>query len=928
VALLVALFSATLAFASANSDREATLRQISRYGFTNEIQDNGSFEGKNTSQTSLGTHTADGGSPGYITGRTFQDRQNWYNPGRSVEWRHSPRIHFGIGAQLVGGDDLAAAAVWTEYTMFDPTTAPNGVWQSNVMLQTDPLNYTGRYHHVDVDETGHIVISVYTATPAITDDPNNCETFWDAAGPGAYGTFIGDTLPQSISLDPTETMGYPKMDYQEYNGVYTTHLVAIQWPTPRTVSYWRRVGGNPTAQGWEYHLISDDITIVGEYAIAASRGDGPEGNKVVIAWIQDDSEGTTDDDNDNIVFVESVDGGASWPVMGSETSIINIDYDPEFNNYLPWCEIVALYDTDGYVHLAYNAGGTIDGVSQGIDPARIYHWSNRVSGTNGGGTLSIVHIADFYNLAAMCGRAGGNVTNAANVQISQCNERLYMTWSQFGDPDVGDTLDCPVDNEWNGGINADVYMSVSLSLDGGLWDRGRNLTNSKTPGCDSTADNNCDHDNYASPTRYGMNVASMSDTYWNAVPEAFQVRDFLDADFPDTGWYIDVHYVNDLYAEVAPWMDEPVWTYSPMKWFRLPCVAPVIAPAIACDQSDFLTPTDWVRIGTPEVIGDIVVDNIGNDILTIDSITADVTVGQPGWVSIANVPSTIGAAGSAFFDVTINPGGIVTTQEILTADILISSDDPNNPTITAFSINTVIADTVVQVIWDTVQTSAGFALTVANQGGAGSSGVGQVNMDFVYVDESGPECDSTQDVYLYDLCPVVMYDGSGDAGSYSWGPFWTPARAEVFNFFPVHDGMQSEKTDAGDYQQYRTGTFVTCDSTLGSTKYWIAPSDDVSFVIEKWEIYSYNEGSVTGARFGEWIDWDIPSGTNGNEGGTVAVPGHVDYVYQQGVVRSATVPERGSPLRRFRFAWILLYIRKRNRSGSQPYRPVWWFCQP
>jgi hypothetical protein len=698
---------------------------------------------------------------------------------------------------------------------------------------------------------------------------------------------MGDTIPQSITMNEAAIVGYPGLAFQEYNGTYTTHVVAYENILPAGwVTYYRRVGPNPTSGNWESTFISGEVNWSICYAIACSQGDGPEGNKVAVAWLRNEGTGVGDDADadDNIAYVESTDGGATWPGLETPTTIINIVSEPGETDWLPWCEVDALYDTDGYLHLVYNAGGTIDGASQGIDPARIYHWTNRVAGPNAGGTLSLVHIADFHGLASMCGRAGTNRTNASNAVISQCNDRLYLLWQQFGDPDAGDSLDCPVDNVFLGGYNADLYLSVSLSLDGSLWDRGRNLTNSHNQDCDSTAANNCDHDHYASPSRRGMNVAAMGDTYWGAVPEAFQVRDALDADYPDDGWYLDIHYIDDLYPEPAPWEDEPVWTYNPMKWFRLPCVAPIIQPAVTSLQPDFLAPTDWVKSGNPVVLEDVAVENLGNDVLTVNSITADVTTGQASWISITEVPGTVAAGDAGYYDVTLNPGGVVTTQELLVADIVISSNDPINPTLTAFSINTIIADTVVQVVWDTVQTPLGFGLTVANQGGAGNSGIGRVNLDFVYTDSTGPECDSAENVYLYDLCPIIMFDGSGDPGTYSWGPFWTPARSADYNFVSVPDGVEAVKCDGDGFVQYRSHTFVTSDSTLGCIKHWVAPGEDVSWVIEKWEIYSYNGTSVTGARFGEWIDWDIPSGTDGNEGGVVADAGSVDYVYQQGVV--------------------------------------------
>jgi hypothetical protein len=158
--ILTVIFVAVLAIGSyASSKADGRLNQIQRYGFTKATTDISlTTTGKNTSTTSLGAFSADGGSPGYITGRTYQDRVNWFSPGNTVGWAHTPNIHFAIGAQPLGGDDDDVSAKWTEYTMFDPTTAPNGVWQTPVMLHTDPFNYNGKMHQLAVDETGHALI--------------------------------------------------------------------------------------------------------------------------------------------------------------------------------------------------------------------------------------------------------------------------------------------------------------------------------------------------------------------------------------------------------------------------------------------------------------------------------------------------------------------------------------------------------------------------------------------------------------------------------------------------------------------------------------------------------------------------------------------------------------------------------------------------
>ena len=867
--------------ADSKLDLDASLRLAQDYGFAEESM-TGRSTGGMQGATSLGSYSADGNSPGYIIGRSYCDRPAWYHGRHMVDWRGPhPQVHFVYEAQLLPDDDPSIAAQWMDYTAFDPTTAPNGVFNSTIMMHPYPLSHTARYPQLDVDETGHALLAGAGMNPS--DIQYQPEIYWDVAGPGAYGSFLVDTIPQALTADPDLSTGYPMIEYSEYEGSWVTHVLALDFTTPNQLCYYRRVGGNPTIGGWSMTSITDDRA--GHRTIVVSRATGARADRVAVVWVQDQP----GSDLSNVVYKESLDGGLTWPALGTETGIL--DFSETGTYYMAWCELDAMYDTDGYLHIVFPTMECVDGASQGIDPARLYHWTDRVAGPNAGGTLSLIAIADFNGLNPMCGRAGMNVANLAKGAISECNGRLYVVWQQFGDVAAGDTTDCPVDNEWQGGYNADLYLSVSLGLNGNLWDQGRNLTNSHNPDCDSTTANNCDHDNYHSLARYGMNGqdATLGDLYWGAVPEAFQVRDALESGYPTDGWYIDVQFLDDLYPEVFQWMDEGIWSYNPIKWFRLPCVDPVIEPAIFCGQPDFLAPTDWVKIGTPHVIEDVGIENIGNDDLTVDSVTVDVTTGQDAWISFSGIPTLVGSGGVEYFDVTLNPSGVVTTQELLVADVVIYSDDPDDESFVAFSINTVIADTVVQVTWDTIQTSYGFALTVANQGSAGASGEGRVNMDFVYVDDSGPECDTTQDVYLYDLSPVIMYDGSGDAGSYSWGPFWSSVGPRAHNFVPVHDGDEAQLVTTDDYQEYGSNTFVTCDSVLGCTKRWYAPSGDVSFMIEKWEIYSYRGASVTGARFGEWIDWDVPSGSDagGNEGGVVVSSGHVDYAYQQGIVNPA-----------------------------------------
>jgi hypothetical protein len=468
--------------------------------------------------------------------------------------------------------------------------------------------------------------------------------------------------------------------------------------------------------------------------------------------------------------------------------------------------------------------------------------------------------------------------------LSECNGRLYCLWKQFGDLETGDTLNCcdPAILGFTGGANADIYMSVSMSLDGSLWDKGRNLTPNTTPDCDTTAGNECDHHSYASASRYGMNTKDFEPTYWSSVPEVFDVRNWLEPTYPDDSIYLDVQYVNDLFPENARYNTE-IWTLNPIKWFRLPCVEPVVAPRILISQDDFIHPAYWVKSGQ-EVNLDVTVENIGNDTLHVDSIKAEnQDPAVPAWVAVSPTSLTIDPASDDITTVDINDGGLINpapgTAVAISADIVFYSDDPDNPAYT-FGINTVVADTVVEPAWDTITTGMGMALTVCNQGGAGNVGIGGVNMDFFGPDSERiqppyADCDTTQVVYLYDLCPIVMKSVS----DYSWGPFWTPERAADHNFQPIPSSAP-KVTEATGFTRYSSGTFVTHDTSIYMVKHWIAPTHTAPYMIERIDLWS-ETGVQNDVRVGEWIDWDIPSDTGVNNEGGIGSSG--DYLWQRGL---------------------------------------------
>ncbi len=871
--ILASLVVAVMAITS-QAYSSAKVGKTETYGFSSS-----SSSQKSSPATSLGTHSADGGSPGYIIGRSMRDDQAHLSPGHFVDWRTGPQIHFIYAAQYLAGHDDAGVARWIEYTMFDPTLGENGVFLTPVMIENNPLSRGGWYPNMDVDETGHVLPVGDEFNPA--DPVRHSTVFWDVAGAGAYGAFVADPLPQTLSLDPDEFIMYPKIEYQDFGGQYITHVLVNEDQTSdaacdnNAITYWRRVASAAGPTGAWTTQVVDDAIWTNHFDISAARGGS--GNAAIV-WIHWPGycDGAGGDDEGQIWIQESVDAGASW---GTAYEIVDTT---DANEYHPWVDVDCQHDSEGFLHVVWNAG-----IENNIDPHRLFHWSNRVAGPDAGGTTSLVHIADFRGLTPMCGRGSYNVGNTAKASISECNEKLYVSWVQYGNYDDGDTTDCAVDDlAYDHGVryNADLFMSVASDLDGLLWDAARNLTNSKTPDCDSTVANNCDSDNYGNMSRYGMWTGSFGETNWSAVPEAFQVRDALVPTWPDTSWYIDYWFVNDLMGEPARYLDNPeeaIWTYNPIKWFRLPCVDPVIEPRINISQDDLIHPMYWIKNGATDNI-DLVIENIGNAELTVSAISTNVTQGT-GWLSVSPPSMLIPPASAETAILTIDASGFAAgTTTAIEGEVVISSNDADGDL--TFLINTVVSDTVVVPTWDTITTGLPTSLIVSTHGNAGFGGEGEVNLDWV----GAGDCDTTQSVYLFDLTPVIFQAQD----NYSYQPFWngTNLGTGPENFQPVSDAVPPSHEVTADYDMFTTGTFVTSDSAIGSTKYWVAPTDEVAFVLERWDIYSYDGASHTGVRLGEWIDWDAPSGTNGNDGGTVVNTDHVDYVYQQGKVDLTATP--------------------------------------
>ncbi|MBU1318575.1 MAG: hypothetical protein KKG33_10480 [candidate division Zixibacteria bacterium] len=176
------------------------------------------------------------------------------------------------------------------------------------------------------------------------------------------------------------------------------------------------------------------------------------------------------------------------------------------------------------------------------------------------------------------------------------------------------------------------------------------------------------------------------------------------------------------------------------------------------------------------------------------------------------------------------------------------------------------------VHWDTISTTC-TDLVVSNFGNFGRKGLGRVNLDFV----GTGDCDNTAEVYIYDGSPVIAYVNDDDT-VVSFALFGAQTLRLVDKDNPT---VPTENN--GEYEVFKTGTFVTKDSTIGVEVGWFAPlqPDSCDFVIQHLRLYSFDGQAHSGLLIGNVVDWDVPGdGYADNSSGYDMTK---KLVYQQGV---------------------------------------------
>jgi len=789
-------------------------------------------------------------SPGTIIGSTWYDGQHRGSMGRMIDWsRHGNPdtmiVHFSWMY-------MPGPVIFARHYRYDNWNAMSGDFGVEIGLQS--VDNFGGFVGIDATEDGRAVIGgqKWEYYDMFTD----CHFYWDSL-PGASNFYVQSQVPREVAeygSYPNQQVIWPKFRYQEGSSDTVLHVIALEssagFNDPKGLYYFRKVGMNESGT-WDYPPYIIDTVYMWAHDIGADN-DG----KVAIVWTANlpcpgDQCDTCSGyeclsffqmDND-LYYQISNDYGSEWQPRVNVTQGLDGQ-----EGYRPYNDLSALITSSGDLHIVWGArfwpADANSGGQAGLLRGRIFHWSENNP------YIRTVHKFEWDQTT--CNGGIWQLT-ASKMTVSECDGRLYVLFVQFNDIPNGVEADCAVVNSPgfpDGAANGDLYLAISD--DWGLtWDQARNLTNSRTPGCDSTggAGGPCDNDNWPSMTRFGTDY----------VGDFSAAEIITPAGSSDPGnYYLDVHYIND-HSPGFIIHNEGFWAEADVRWFRLPCVEPISKPLFSISPGEISYPT-WTKHGLQHDI-QIVIQNNGNATLNYNIIKEE-NNGPAGWLSCTNFSDSIlcGLNNSDTGLVCLNTGGVVNdpgTIVNLSGRLIFISNAVTSPD--TLPISCLVADTLYLPIWDTIHTSC-MALTVANTGNFGNMGIGRVNLD--YVDYG--DCDTTANVYINDGSPVIGYIKGTD----------TIVNFSMFNTTYINEngltplGNHSPTADSGDYVIFESGRLVTHDSLIAVEKAWYAPqpSDSCNFVIERLIIYLNRDTTVTGLRTGEAIDWDIPSDSGFNNG--------------------------------------------------------------
>jgi hypothetical protein len=823
-------------------------------------------------------------SPGLRVGYTTYDLQSNSRMNRQVEWRATQAIQFIWMSSM----DSTASVRWTRYEAWEPSEGQFLYESPTGGINLHPDGARSGYVSLDVDTEGKAVVANHYSPTGLASEMVTTVQY-DFLPLSANFSPYKRILPDSISKYGVSEENinsnnwrfcWPQHEYQVYGGDTVTHVFARQRfsssvdETDAYIHYFRRVGSD-TLGSWDYPPpIVDTVPTVSQ-CVSASR----VSPKVALVWAAgpgaypgdpesfcrydriDPGLGHAQRTND-VFYMTSSNMGLSW---GSKHNITA--YDSTRGGWLTEGDIAILIDSSDYLHILYVARRAVPkagalGEWTNYFGSRLWHWDEYWQ------EHRVVKDGTWELEDTSCTGGAWNQVNIVKPMISFCDGRFYAVFVQFNDGWNGIQNDCAEarfsgNAGWSGTANGELYISVSDN-GGRHWDVARNLTNTYTPHCYSSESEGfpvCESDHFPSIPRFGY---FGSDGFEEAV-----VVDPSDGSYTGNH-FLDVFYVNDKFPGSCM-QDAGVWTTNPVKWFRVPCVEPVPDPVLVWHPYSIGQPT-WTKVHD-EIDTPIVLENVGNATLVIDSIVPLFGTGPVGWLGV----DTVGPLDISHFSPTLdtimaylNYNGVISEGPVVIEGWIEITSNSLGGSVDSIAIELIVADTVQFPDSSEIRTEC-IRLTFNNTGnmgrGGGPVGNGGWNLNFFNdcdVTDNRAGQDNHAGIYLYEASPFLTWIEAGDT-ILNYGMFdadWLDEEG-----FRPQASSYADSTTYSDYQYGNSREFLSHDSTIALVSEYFAPKhpDSCTFIISKQTIY-LNTAIDTAARnniyIGEFLDWDIPSDSN------------------------------------------------------------------
>ena len=942
------LFLVLLA-SSALADRADNVKT---YNFDNSIQDGRASEYR-ISRTGLSPTASpksqvgsvssfdEGIGRGVSVGLTYDDAQNFIGWGRHIShWWNGQvgstagvSVHFGFRVDPFMSNYGTGRV--SGYNVYDATADPGYEWplteEGDVLQDADDYDY-GLIPSLAVMDNGRVVLASgsshfdngFLGSGAVYKD--NMLFYQEGEFECDYTYGVDAITVDSLTYRPNfiyNAAGNYSRDpiiETQWDGANTiVHLLLVENEetvlggdsycnelTYRSAVYFRKVGTGALDGTWGNPQVIDSIWF--PWLSMAAAPYPYQG--VAIAYTNPGYYGALlNEGHDLDVWCrESPDRGLTWGTAYDITNYTNpIANDP--NHFAAWLETQCLFTTDGDLQVIWTAKETsadpyFDGFNWVGWFQNVYHWSKS------SGVVSEVARGTYQDYSDLfagcnfstdpCGYGSLNAGTVANINISECDGKLFCIWNQIheraregwcqANTEIipGTVDDCAYTDNRLARANWEIFMSVTSLDNTALWDVARNITQTYTPGCglvgDPQASGPCGDEYKPMVERYGFDEAGL-DVTWPAEAVYDLTPDGLPAYDGDS--YLNMQYVDDQFPGPSDWGSRTTdpRTLNSIKWIRLACVDPVYEPRITVTALGFTWPY-WIHLGQMRTLP-VYIANNGNADLHITDIALSETTGS-GWLSASETPTDIDPLiieprTDYPFELNVHIDATsITTPIWLDGQITITSDALEMPTV-EISIHLLVAEDVEPIVRDTVQTHTYMfndffypegecvALAVSNHGemGYSSSGNGSVNLDYV---ASVMECGTRiYDAYYLQSGSafVITADDAAGTNALVTSSYNLPDQEKTYSWNPTSDlGTMAWGEHLGPssaYDSAYTGRIVNRDTTIAIERTYYAPrssdpsNEIIDFVIAVTKLYSADGAAHNHVTLGDVYDWNVPS---------------------------------------------------------------------